>query len=491
MFSDTIKGSVDMASASVKYLYDKAAVKLGGLPFDESELTEEEKRNGIDAMIKLNIGGLYNEGNTCFLNSVIQSLAACQHLAKFTDSVNGPFSTKLKALIEQINQKFEHSHTYSTSNLIRALGNEDRWHGYDQEDAQEFFQAVLLKLEKERESSVRAGSPIANGTVNGNTSDAEDRSRSGSLAPTEPITPFDGMFATRVGCLKCGEMEGIRKGVISSVDLSLQNVDDGVGLEQLLSDYCSMETIPGVECYRCSLVEYREELVRKAAETDNDKLQSLYQSRTEELSDALAEKTISEEKYKRLKPSKIKELGDKTKQSMFTQPVSDILMIHINRSVFDLHSGYSKKNYTPVAFPVCLDMGRYVVDAENKTNHDSKVPMHGLLDVSVWYKLKAAIIHYGSAHFGHYVCYRRCDKGFWWRVSDESVSLTSEANVLRSQGVFMLFYERSDSPLQTPAALETCTSFTRAGEGKSVDYTDESSSELVSDATELLNKQKL
>lgn len=469
MFSDTLKGSVDMASASMKYLYDKAAVKLGGMPFDESELTAEEKANGIDEMMKLNVGGLYNEGNTCFLNSVVQSLAACQRLPPFMGSVGGNFASTLGKLIEQINQKFEHSHTYSTGDLIRALGNESRWHGYDQEDAQEFFQAVLLKLEKEQqekeksekaaEDAAAAVDGTATGAANGTNGDSRTSTRESSPAskpPAKPVTPFDGMFATRVGCVKCGEMEGIRKGVLSSVDLSLQNVNGGVGLEELLAEYCIMETIPGVECYRCSLVEYQEELKRKAGETENAKLRALYETRATELDDALADKTISEEKYKRLKPAKIKELGDKTKQSMLTQPMSDILMIHINRSVFDLQTGYSKKNYTPVVFPVYLDMGKYIVDADNQTNHDPRTPMRGLSDVSAWYKLKAAVIHYGSAHFGHYVCYRRCNRGLWWRVSDESVSLTSEANVLRSQGVFMLFYERTDTP--PPAtALEPAT----------------------------------
>jgi ubiquitin carboxyl-terminal hydrolase 1 len=538
MFSDTIKGSVDMASASMKYFYDKATTKmLGPIPFDESELTPLEKKHGIERMRQYHVGGLYNEGNTCFMNSVVQSLASLEYLDDFlaggeksthdihpqdgewditeqsrsdlTDqrclnvthqssihmSPNGRSSDNLTVnvshqvngeneqhdkeeddnitissngievvdplttpswikrheppvakrklavavdiLIHQLNTKLPNSHTYSTAQLVRSFeGSTSRWSGYDQEDAQEFFQEILLGLEKEiKLPNSRSPTPTTPTTTT--------TTNTPSNGQSHVVTPFDGIFATRVGCLKCGEMEGIRKGAVSSVDLSLKSGDE-FELENLLQEYCSMETISGVECYRCSLTDYRQEIMQRIKDDVNcvDALVRLYQQRVRELDDALAEKVIDEAKYKRLKPTKLKALGDKTKQTMFGLPTANIMMIHINRSVFDMTTGYSRKNYAPVTFPSRLDMSPFVVDADLEINHDPSKPMTPI-GGRVMYNLKAAVIHYGSHNFGHYVCYRRCDQGFWWRVSDHSVDLTTEAQVLKAKGVFMLFYERT------------------------------------------------
>ncbi|ANB13972.1 Ubp1p [Sugiyamaella lignohabitans] len=576
MLSDTIKGSMDMASASMKYLYDKAATKvLGPMPFDESELTEAEKANGIEEMRMYNVGGIYNEGNTCFMNSVVQSFASLQYLEEFLDdslgiprtqrvlpelkkpvipesasdgltenagetgtsiastandnsglngslesadtlnggsgnyeqggqsdkvesragtlpetqlklhqpSTNGYFSLPrnesqrpmtpgtakvsllktLLSLMSQLNEKKPSSHTYTTTQLIKSISyvlgkDADVLTGYDQEDAQEFFQQILSCLEKEvkktptsntaweqrrlRESSVETNASIDNET-NGSANSASSNNSSNNNNNEKLLTPFDGVFATRVGCVKCGEMEGIRRGTLSSVDLSLQNGGDDFELEGLLAEYCAMETISGVECYRCSLNAYKTELETRLENQTVGALRNLYATRVEELKSALSDLVIDEAKYAKLKPTKLKELGDKTKQTMFAMPCADIMMIHINRSVFDLNTGYSRKNYAPVRFPVQLDMSPFIVDTNDPVNRDPSKPMaHIASGRRYLYNLKATVIHYGSHNFGHYVCFRKCEQGFWWRISDHSVDLTTEHEVLRTQGVFMLFYER-------------------------------------------------
>lgn len=430
MFGDTFRGGVDMASASMRFLYNKAS-RFGLSSFSEEELSEEEKRRNIIRFRGTHVGGLYNEGNTCFINSVVQSLASCETINSFVnegDAASGNFSTELAKLVHDLNRIRTTSHSYSTGRLMQNVGGSNRWARLDQEDAQEFFQQLLVALE----SDWKARQPKPVKAANGEKKEDE---------PQRQITPFDGHFAMRVGCLTCGDMEGIRTGILSSVDISLDIDESESTLESLLENYCHMETISDVECYRCSLINFKTKLEEKIAAAPNSPISSILETRVSEVSEALKEKVIDEKRYATLKPNTHKILSDKTKQTMFAAPMADILMVHINRSVFDMRTGFSRKNYAPVEFPAQLDMSQFVADPKNVDNQNPSSPMHGTPQSPEWYDLKATVIHYGSANFGHYVCFRKFN-GFWWRISDDTVDLTTETQVLNAQGVFMLFYEK-------------------------------------------------
>lgn len=466
MFSDTLRGSMDMASAGMRYLYEKTATSVLGQNIELGPLTRWEREH-IESAKNRWVGGLYNEGNTCFMNSVVQSLASCNSVQEFLATEYGKKMVKsvvdadelsqaksvgdvsstandgedadlpseglarvneksgnilrdsLYSLICELNIRKDSNHTYSTANLTRAIAELTKWRytRYTQEDAQEFFQQILLGMEKEMQ---RIGI---------------------KLEKNKPNTPLDGTQATRVGCVKCGEMEGIRRGLLSSIDLNLSPEQSGsIRLEELLEEFIKMETISGVECYRCSLIDYEQELRRRS--TEDGPMGAMFKKRADQIDSALQAKIIDEKLYADLKPKKLKVLGDKTKQVMLAFPVSDVLMIHINRSVFDMRTGYMGKNYTPVVFPMRLDVSPWVISNDDSENSDPKKKMHGVHGDPIWYELKATVIHYGSADFGHYVCFRKDKEGIWWRISDNNVDLSSASQVQRSQGVFMLFYEK-------------------------------------------------
>ena len=56
------------------------------------------------------------------------------------------------------------------------------------------------------------------------------------------------------------------------------------------------------------------------------------------------------------------------------------------------------------------------------------------------YALRSVIVHYGTHNYGHYIAFRKY-RGYWWRISDETVYIVNEEEVLSTPGVFMLFYE--------------------------------------------------
>lgn len=532
LIGDTLTGTMEMASAGARDVLSsvtgmggnglkpgEVALDLNTEPLEDED--EETKAERLRQLQMSKIGGLYNEGNTCFMNSVIQSLAALDSINGFLDDLpvqSGP-SSVLRQLIKEVNTKTLGRHSFSTSELVKSMSNKDsRWDSYDQEDAQEFFQDVLAFIEKD----IKANLP----------SDEKQHPRI--------LTPFDGESGIRVGCLKCGETEGIRMGVTSSMGLSLSASGPRyVDLMDLFDEYTGLETIDGVECYRCSLVELERNIQARLDGTLPDMLRKSFESRLNQIREALKKPIINETQYHELRPTAIKELNSKSKQTMFARPTPKVLAVHINRSVFDPRTGYIRKNMSPVSFPLRLNLGPYVirdpqeegnlemstgmipvcqpeaknideevtsddsefeteeeVTTEEKEPEQSAASPSGSLftkdegyestlessgsdqtlvdeeppsllasssrppvaatdslpsadtsspsDDSLFYRLKALIIHYGSHNYGHYVAYRTCKHGLWWRVSDQTVQQVDQDEVLgaQGQGVFMLFYEK-------------------------------------------------
>lgn len=485
--------------------------------------SKAERRKAIqDQLTQSKLGGLENGGNTCFMNAVIQSLASLDSLDVFLQEIansgkapDSP-SVVLSDLIHRINTKSLSNHAYSTTQLIESISKQSsRWlSASNQEDAQEYFQQVLTFLENDVKRTQK------------------------NMDKPRIMTPFDGETAIRVGCLKCGEMEGIRKEVMSSVGLSLTATTEHVDILDLLDEYSQLETISGVECYRCGLIAAERELADKISESKPCKDDP---AKLAKIQEALKLPVIDE----KFRPLTVKQLSDKSKQMMFARPTARVLAFHINRSVFDPTTGSVRKNLSPVSFPEQLDLSPYVVhdlkDPNNKrpqfamtperprrkrfsesedsdlsldrsaimsevdfgthvqeaeaslteSTMDNQWSQHSspdtsvctsplltpaistldmgflgpldsapddymnsarhlpfpmttaatLSDTTLLYKLKAVIVHYGTHHFGHYICYRRCRHKLWWQMSDRAVVQVDESTVLNAQGVFMLFYE--------------------------------------------------
>lgn len=469
------------------------------------------------------IGGISNDGNTCFMNSVIQSLASSKELLRFIDSYLYPdievenlqpvksvvprsdlvFTAALRKLIENVNGCYgTRGKEFSAKPLLNKMPNgpkQNFFTGYNQEDAQEFYQLVMNLVESEYKKASNIPkqidekgskfidiSSVANYVtgcdqlgktlpvyvpathVDPNIEDAEHKAFKMNL-----ITPVDGVSAERIGCLVCGEVGGIRYSVMSGISLNLPRKESyysSVSLQELLDEWINPEIIEDVNCNRCGLEQTKQFLQEKITEGTNEKVAQLFKSRLAEIEAELKQPHITDEVFEKLSIKQMIRKTKKSKQIYMSRPPA-LLSLHINRSVFDPRTYMVVKNSSNVEFPAVLDLSPYVVepqdvdldarmpfrrgdapleepkgdeDEDGQANGNTHIPKNPELQ----YQLKAVIAHYGTHNYGHYICYRK-HRGTWWRISDESVYAVTEHEALNSQGTFMLFFEYNDNETES------------------------------------------
>lgn len=428
-------------------------------------------------------GGIANDGNTCFMNSIIQSLASSPFFINYLTSNKSsktPFSNELLSLLNSINSLNPNKPpTFTTKKILKVMKDSPNKHlflGYNQEDAQEFYQNIMKQVEKEYKEQNNIGK-ISNDYVSlpenslrgveslgslGNVYvpvkhiDPADDSNNDKFKPFTLLTPVDGIQCDRIGCIKCGEMGGIRYSVTSGLALNIPSNYANrreFSLHELISEFCKEETIDNVECNRCSLIAMREAICEKINNLDNSLspsqlLRSKFTEKLNLIDKTLSYNSIPDKIYNELHTKNLVQKSTKVKQSLLSRP-PPLLCIHINRSVFDPNTYMVRKNNAKIDFPLVFDASPYVADDDN-INLDARKPLRADNERSpIYYSLKSVVSHFGTHNYGHYIAFRK-HNGFWWNISDETVSLSSENEVLQSQGTFMLFYE-----LDPNATIET------------------------------------
>lgn len=309
------------------------------------------------------------------------------------------------------------------------------------------------------------------------------------LASILARNPLEGLLAQRVGCLQCGFVEGLSLIPFNclTVPLGKQWMYD---VRTCLDDYTALEHISGVECAKCTLLRNKKQMERLLSEPYDrdqgknssisprltDALQASVKERLSAVDQALSDNDFSDNTlFKKCQIStKNRVSTTKSRQAIIARTPKS-LVIHINRSVFDENTGLQRKNLADVRFPQQLDLAPWCLgsQASRKTRNvciegwnidpsKSMLPPETDdldLESEAMYDLRAVITHYGRHENGHYVCYRKhwipsqtkMDLALktaesWWRLSDEDVSEVGEENVLAQGGVFMLFYEKIESP---------------------------------------------
>ncbi|KAF8541453.1 hypothetical protein BDD12DRAFT_979648 [Trichophaea hybrida] len=417
------------------------------------------------------VGGLWNVGNTCYQNSVLQALASLGSLKSWLDAIqDGTAADALHHLVEELNAISDKPRVETASALItQASGGTRGWMFNEQQDAQEFLQGLMGVLEKEVAAVVekKKGEKVV-----GLEGILGEKKVATVLEEANLRSPFEGLLAQRVGCLDCGYVESISLQPFTTLSLPIPSTW-ATTLEDCLRAFTSIEKIPGVDCDKCTLWSVQERLSNllnppraSAASSDEagaedplplpDALRETIATRLAAVTTALEDDNFTP----RIPGVKLdgahKVSSTKTKQVMIAR-APQVLVLHTNRSQFDMLTGMVGKNYAAVKFPAILDLAQLgVVTRHEHLSTDPGGPI-SIFDQDEEaeeaktnegiYELKAVVAHYGGHHNGHYVAYRSwADR--WWRISDHEVIPCIEEDALAASNAFMLFYERI-----TPAAL--------------------------------------
>ncbi|KAI0490608.1 hypothetical protein F4859DRAFT_458541 [Xylaria cf. heliscus] len=399
--------------------------------------------------------GLGNYDNSCFQNSILQSLSSLKPLPAYlasaledaealSDDRDSSSVATLRDLLSKLTDSQNNGVTLWTPKRLKSL---DTW---QQQDAQEYYSKILDEIDKEvtKVAVSQSRSPgleatgIRDDTVESQHSDDSGYQSLSTLGkPTSEArttkNPLEGLIAQRVACVQCGYSVGLSMIPFNCITLNL-GVDQGAhDLYERLDSYTTLESIQGVECAKCTLLKIQRlwNIVlarnREDGQTEEDLREPLARLRAVE--EALEEDAFEEEtlQNKCKIPKQHRVSSTKTKQMVIGRPPSS-LAIHINRSVFDENTGQMFKNLAAVRFPSTLDLGPWCLgsagphnstggdagctqtaqDVEERWSSDPKSSMvSGDLNPSKIsgpiYELRAVITHQGRHENGHYVCYRK------------------------------------------------------------------------------------
>lgn len=492
--------------------------------------------------------GLVNLDNSCFQNSVLQGLASLEPLPQYLTSFTPAAQSKsredrsttagaLCAFIADLNDTSNNGKTLWTPDLLKNMST------FQQQDAQEYFSRLVERVEKDVATAAKAACkpPGFEAELSKDeTTSSQHSDDSGyqsltilSKAVSELAAirnPLEGLSAQRVACTACGYTGGLSLLPFNCLTLNFELGHQQYDLYELLDNSVRLESIPNVDCVKCTLLSYQQTLQRLVSSIP------AAAQRLEIVNNMLEEDRLDDKSVKELKMPENKRVSStKTKQCAIARPPPS-LVLHMNRSVFDPMTFQSFKNMAAVQFPKTLDLGPWCIGSASGLGSPIKATEKGAesqqvehaVDEEQWildpkasmvagdahlskisgpiYELRAVVTHQGRHENGHYVCYRKHarapfqvsetakvekemdepprlagdqrpgdsidavsskirpedDKAAaapdtaseelygdesdfdWWRLSDESVRLMREDEVLAQGGVFMLFYDRVD-----------------------------------------------
>ncbi|KAK6968648.1 ubiquitin carboxyl-terminal hydrolase 30 [Biomphalaria glabrata] len=437
--------------------------------------------------------GLVNIGNSCFLNSLLQSWAACPSFYNWLyTSVTSSKAAHEKLLSSTIfnilrvlnNEVKDATDPYNPSSVLGALRAKSWVITSEEQDAHELFHVLTETLDEETSSypSVLSLFDIwhLQDPKNVYQSEKHARTRSQGLLPVLPMKgveqPARGLLASQLQCLSCGSRSPVKYDIFDSLTLTFpKNYWGALSLESLLHQFVSPEIVQSVDCKGCAKIAkcqvVKSNFRKRVSIGKLPQVLCIHLPRTQWLDNGALLKrydhvsfpeTLHMDQY--LYCNQRKEKGDEIRGlsggvdatlKMLSQAVKPVAA-PTSAPVNLLRTLNYDQQFTRTGLFVHPDRSPQIPRELSDVNHNAppEIAKSGSTDFS--YKLAAVVCHLGDVQLGHYVAYRRGihsgengnqaigagDMGNkWWLTSDSTVTRVSLQQVLSSEA-YMLFYER-------------------------------------------------
>lgn len=367
--------------------------------------------------------GLWNTGNSCFLNSTLQSITSIATVQDVLEEVieqaeqwdvPTPVTDALYDLILQLNTPSTSRHAVIPRQLTDALSNLPQtkvgsfFYAHQQQDAHELLVLLTSAIDDEMNAIIAERNAALESYASGLKAALLPSIRPASTNLTPFNNPFRALVAQRTACLDCGYVEAVRHYPTDELSLNVAvRPGSATTIEACLAHWSKLEVVDWI-CFRCSLVRtinrlkdesmYLESQAASASSpnessTSNGHAISLSTKKksgakrrkakdmkgkvdilTEILAQGYSEDEVEAKQILSLNDIKLDRTFSRaaTKQVMLAR-TPRVLVLHLNRSSYSASSFGASKNNAAVLFDDELDLSDIVTGGDLTISGDRPI----------------------------------------------------------------------------------------------------------------------